>query len=706
MVPYDQPGMAIPTGVPTYPFQPLIDRWFKVFEAAKKDKQEKFDQWADEAMQFFDGPLNWMWKDAVERNKGETGHNGFLAESEGHMPRFQMSVNRLFEAVALFGPSLYHQNPTIAVTPRMRPTVGMDTFYATDQMAGQYLALAQNPVMSADPAIAGMIQQYVEQYNQVAQNETRSQQINQDHAKIIEFYANYLQNEGNKQAEARLAITEALVTGLGLLETVVDYPPGGGPKMPMSRYRCHKDLLIDPDACYWRDVTWIALRSVAPCNQVEKKFGLPLGSLKAQYSKKSSQAGQNQRSKQRDGNNKVVGKSHELIEYWEVYSKNGAGQNLKIGEKDKKPSEMFDQLGDYVYLAICKDHPFPFNVPPNMSGMMSMPGGLEPVMESTAWEAPYWDDHKADGGWPITRLCFYSKPGEVWPISPAKPCIAELRFVNWCMSFLADGVAAGSRTYVAMQKGAAENIKQQLVGGNGPFTLIELERISGMNINELVSFLQAPTFNSDIWNMVAQVNEQIDKRLGLTELLYGMSGRQIRSAAEASYRQGNVNIRPDDMASRVEDWLSLSATREIQALRWACDYEDVLPVLGEVGAHVFQTQILTQDVSSITRDFMYRVEAGTARKPNKDTKIAQLTDLSQYLLPAIMPLVNSGVYRPLNAFLEDLGNAMDFDPKPYLLGEEDRQVMIQNQMMQMMPPPADPQNSDNEEGDATEPAEN
>jgi len=38
MVPYDQPGMAIPTGVPTYPFQPLIDRWFKVFEAAKKDK--------------------------------------------------------------------------------------------------------------------------------------------------------------------------------------------------------------------------------------------------------------------------------------------------------------------------------------------------------------------------------------------------------------------------------------------------------------------------------------------------------------------------------------------------------------------------------------------------------------------------------------------------------------------------------------------
>jgi hypothetical protein len=402
---------------------------------------------------------------------------------------------------------------------------------------------------------------------------------------------------------------------------------------------------------------------------VEAKFGLPAGSLKGQYMKKSAQAGESMRNKTRDGNNKVVGKTHDLIEYWEVYSKNGAGQNLKINEKDRKAVPWVDELGDFVYLAICKECPYPLNAPAELTQMAMMPEGLEMVKEAMAWEAPYWDDHKADGGWPITRLCFYNKPAEIWPISPAKPCIAELRFVNWCMSFLADGVAAGSRIYVAMKKGAAENIRSQLSNGTGPFTTIELEAITGSNINELISFLKAPSFNVDIWNMVAQVNEQIDKRLGLTELMYGMSSRQMRSATEASNRQGSVSIRPDDMASRVEDWLSLSATREVQALRWACGYDDVLPILGEVGSHVFQTQILTRDVSSITRDFTYRVQAGSARKPNKDTKIAQLTDLSQYLLPTIMPMASAGVFGPLNAFLEDLGNAMDFDSTRYLLGE-------------------------------------
>ena len=145
----------------------------------------------------------------------------------------------------------------------------------------------------------------------------------------------------------------------------------------------------------------------------------------------------------------------------------------------------------------------------------------------------------------------------------------------------------------------------------------------------MISFLQAPNFSIDIWRMISEVNQAIDKRLGLTELLYGMSGRQMRSAAEAQYRQENINIRPDDMASRVEDWLSLTATREIQAMRYTAEFEDLAPIVGSTAASVFVQQILTDDVSRITRDFRYRVEAGTARKPNRDTQIAQLTDIGQ-----------------------------------------------------------------------------
>jgi hypothetical protein len=187
--------------------------------------------------------------------------------------------------------------------------------------------------------------------------------------------------------------------------------------------------------------------------------------------------------------------------------------------------------------------------------------------------------------------------------------------------------------------------------------------------------------------MVAQVNSQIDKSLALTELMYGQSTRQMRSAAEAQYRQQNINVRPDDMASRVEDWLSLTATREIQAIRFRSEEEDIVPVVGATAARVFAEQILTTDVSRITRDFRYRVEAGTARKPNKDTIISQLTDIGQYILTVIQQAMMSGVTGPYNAYMDALGRAMDIEVGQFLLGDEEQQMLIQ-----MNAPPPPPEN--------------
>lgn len=661
--------------VKRYPLEPICKRWKRVIEVAKKDRKDKFDRWADEAMNFFDGPTNWMWdsvRSAASGSRGQSagsGHSGFLS-SESNMPNFEMSVNRLFEAVAMFGPVLYHQNPTIAVTPRDKPEISIETFYGTNPEA--LSALDAVPAIQSglirDPQSISAVQSVIQNYEHVVEQDRKRQVIDEDHAYILEAISNYIQQEGSKQDEARLAISEAIITGLGLLEVRMEEPPAGGPKMARSRYRTNKDLLVDPDAMYWRDVTWIALRNVEPCNIVEEKFGLPKGSLKGKYAKKT--ASETNKGNKRNGDNKLAGVTHELVEYWEVYSKNGAGQNIKLNEKDESIDGL-EIFGDYVYLAICPECPYPLNLSPDVLGS----GDQELVLDSASWEVPFWDDHWSDGGWPIVRLTFHNKPGEIWPISMVKPCIGELRFINWCMSFIADKVSA-SNIYVGVAKEAAENIRQQLTGGRGPFTVLEVERISGKRLDEFISFLQTPTFSIDIWKMVAEVNEQIDKRLGLTELLYGMSGRQMRSAAEAQYRQQNINIRPDDMASRVEDWLSIAATREIQAMRFAATYEDVVPVLGPTAAQVFHEQILTDDVSRITRDFAFRVEAGTARKPNKDTQIAQLTDIGQYILPVIQKAMMAGVTRPFNAYMEAVGRAMDMGVDQFLLGEEEQQMLL------------------------------
>ena len=86
---------------------------------AKKRKHEHFGKYADEAMKFFDGAHDWMWKGEYAKAPG----GSLDKEAQGALPNFRMTVNRVFEAVALFGPVLYHRNPAIQVTPRMLPEI-------------------------------------------------------------------------------------------------------------------------------------------------------------------------------------------------------------------------------------------------------------------------------------------------------------------------------------------------------------------------------------------------------------------------------------------------------------------------------------------------------------------------------------------------------------------------------------------------------
>ena len=69
------------------------------------------------------------------------------------MPTFRMTVNRVFEAVALFGPVLYHRNPTVQVTPRMEPDI-----------APQALGITID-----DPALAPYLQKYEEQKETISE---------------------------------------------------------------------------------------------------------------------------------------------------------------------------------------------------------------------------------------------------------------------------------------------------------------------------------------------------------------------------------------------------------------------------------------------------------------------------------------------------------------------------------------------------------
>lgn len=641
----------------SHPLNSLVDQWRALIGRACEIKQKRFGKYADEARKFFNGGLDSMWDEQAAR-----GNGGFLDKQGGTLPNFRMVVNKPFEAVALFGPALYHQNPSIMVTARLAMDISPEAI----------------GISSQDPY--GM-----QEFQMLQMQEQMQQAVKHSCAQVKQTYLNWLQGETDKKTQSRRAITEAIVDGLGVLWTEMYTPPNSQIKMPRSVYVSQQDIVVDPDADYWEDVQWIARKCVHPVNLVEKKFGYEEGELKGTLESIGRQATMCTRSKGEQSRKRQEAVSYDLIEYWEIYSKNGMGDRLKSADKNQKYD--LSVFGDYCYLAVAHNIPFPLNLP--TSSLEQETG--EQLIQRAQWPVPYWTDACAGGGWPMSRLSFYENPKDVWPIGLFKPVIAELKFVNWCMSFLADKVASSSTTYVGILKDAAVSIQKQLAGEHSPFTIIELSNVLGKKLSECVEFLQAPQFQADIWTMVAAVMAEIDKRTGITELMHGLTTRQIRSAAEAEIKDQNISVRPDDMASKVEDWLTEVALREMQAARWYCEPQDVVGALGQMGAMVWQNSVMTQDIDAAVRDYDYRIEAGSSRKPNKANRIRQLNEFGQVVMPTFQALALGGMVGPFNAFMSDMAKAMDMDASGYMVelpqqqgpSPEEQQAQLEMEATQM-----------------------
>jgi hypothetical protein len=622
-----------------YPMRPVCLEWLAKIELAKQSKEERFGKYAREAMQFFDGAHDWMWDKKYSASPG-----GYL-EKGAQMPTFRMTVNRVFEIVALFGPALYWKNPNITVSPLVTP-----------EIAPEALGLDPNDLLQA------------QQYQFLQYQQETQKRIRQSHSAIYEHYLNWAIVEGDLKTQSRFAITEALVKGMSLTWIEVFQPKGSSLRYPRAVNVSVDDFVVDPDATCWEDVQWCARRCEHPVNLVEQMYGLPPGTLKGHKQSAASQATEKGKKEGKQGR----GSSFDLIEYWKIWSKNGFGQRLANRDNHQLDKHFqYEMFGDNCFVVVARDVPYPLNIPPQ-----ALAGDPEELVQMGQWPIPFWLDEGCGNGWPFSRLYFYDKPGSVWPISLIKPAIGEMRFINWCMSFLADKVAQSCTTYLGVLKSAAGDIQKQLadmrLGNNQtPFTLIELSETLGKPIDQLVKFLDAPDFQEHIWRMVAEVNQSIDKRIGLTELLYGLTGTQIRSATEADVKDQNLNIRPDDMASKTEDWLSETALKTMEAARWELTGDDMRGPVGDLGAYIWDTQILTGDVENVIRDFHFRVEAGSARKPNKNNKVRTLQEFAQVSLPVFQEMAMAGNVAPWNAYIQDWAKANDLDPSQYLLQPPD-----------------------------------
>jgi hypothetical protein len=613
--------------------------WLRKIELGLKHKRPFTDD-AREAMDFFDGPHNWFWKDDYSRN--EYGYNRSISP-----PGFRMQINRVFEAVKLFASVIYHRNPVREVTPKKFPSIPPEA-----------LGVDVN-----DPMMA-------QQYDQIMMEAGLRDSIRGVVSKLMSAYLNYTPNELNLKVHSRRVVDEAIIKGAGIWWTELVQDPGSGMRAVGSFADSVDNLVLDPDATEIEDIMWCARRCVHPIDVVAKQYNIDAEELrKSLEGKESIRADDGNFGARYSDDTKrglrQVGRTNDLITYWKIWSKTGFGDRLKGSPKDQRGS--FDSIGENAYIVVADGVPYPLNAPPAiLAEQVDEQTGLpQSLFRAVQWPIPFWAE---SAGWPFEMLSFHRKPNYVWPISHIKPGIPELRFLCWAFSFLAQRVAVSCETIIGVSKAADQDIKDQILSqSQGGFKIVELSEILGRSVSDVISVFQLPNATNEIWQVIDAVTTMLEKRLGLTELVYGMTNTQIRSATEASVRSEQISIRPDDMAECVENSMSNIARKEAMAARWLLTAEDVAPIVGPLGAMAWQAHVMPQEPIQIAREYDYRIESGSARKPNKATRAEQMSAALQNLGPVLSGLIGSGIVEPFNALITDWADSLDLDASPYLV---------------------------------------
>lgn len=640
------------------PLRPLVKAWINKITRALKFKTDKFQEDADESLKFYEcgkalHELMWNAKEAKAEEFLEDGAEGVPA------PLFRVVVGKVAELVQRFGPTIYHQNPTVAVEPKTLQIPDKEMLaIIPPEMIQQAQMAAQQQGQPFDPS------SLIPKDPEAAESTLV--------ARIMEYMLNYMQRENDKELHSRRMAEEALIKGWGVLWTEYKVPYPDGPKMIVSTFDTCDNIVFDPDAERREEALWVARRKWLPIWQVSEEWDIDEDFLEKQYGSAESV---NSQEEGRDNDNHQDrsrrGKTNDLMEVWYVYSKMGMGAKLSgIQDSLKDVEEYLDSFGDNVMLVLSKKVPYPLNLHHDkIEDVLTEPdeqeqeGKHDQNFMDVQWPIPFWEF----GAWPYSDLAFRESPNNPYPMPYIKPAMGHLKFINWAMSFLVNKLRISSTTMISCMKALEEEITQRMLSGKD-FRVIPInhELIPDGDISKAVHVFQMPPFQQDSYKVLEMEMDAFDKASGLTGLMYGDQGG-FRSAAEFKGKQANGTAPLEDMASRMEKTMALVARKEAMALRWLSKGKDVQAVIGKIGASLWDRFVATRDFASIAREFHYRIEAGSMQRPDKETQQANITQALQGWMPALQFALGHGDVEPINNLWQQWCDALQLKTSGPLL---------------------------------------
>lgn len=604
---------------------PLI--WLKNIQRAKTRRQKEFDEDAEKALAFYDGEHDWVFDKSTTGSSTSTSNSsGGKSTSENFAaPDFKMTVNRTFEFVSIMGPMIYNQNPTVRIEPRTYPEVP--------------------PEVWGNPMMAQMMGQ------QIQMDKSRDRVVCQ----LLSNYLNYIPNETAMLGHARKACDEALIKGMGVLFTEVYTPTGSKTKMVRATHVNTKNVYLDPDASCYEDLQWIAIECCEPVAQVEKDYGLPAGTLdKGNQESSFMSAAVDTELVSKHSRNKS--ETYDTMTYWKIYSKIGLG-SMDGWLQGEAASSLSAMVGEYVFLAVAPNVPYPINLHPDSLAELETDQmapnyqmSLEFLREKLSWQVPYY----LDDAWPIEFLSFYGSPGKLWPMSPLKPAFGEQYAIDWIYSMLISKLRVACRSILAVSADAPPDVMDILNNG-ADYQVVQLGKAGALD--KYIQQFSFDPFNKEIWSVLQGIEQNFSQRTGLLPMLYGAQGdRQVRTAAEGNALSNNLNIRPQHMKDCVENWFTRIFRRMALATRYHIKGVDIAPMMGPEYATLWDGLIANVDPDTMVREYQYRIEAGSTRKPNPDAQTANMEQAANTLLPQLFQAMamNPENAKPLNHLLESI----------------------------------------------------
>tara|TARA_B100001123_G_scaffold278975_1_gene310760 strand:+ start:2720 stop:4762 length:2043 start_codon:yes stop_codon:yes gene_type:complete len=568
----------------------IVQIWTDLIKAGVSLKDQRFSRDRKEILRFYAGDHGFIYDDAADSGWAKTEQWA------------QMTINLTFELIEIFGPILYQNNPIRTVTPR-----------GTSSLQE---ALAQ----------------------------------------VMEIYLNYTPVELDLKRESRSGINDALISGLGVMWTGLDRETG----LVGSFYESVTNIILDPDAPRMRDMWWVARKRVEPLWLVQRKYPETSQGLKGHKTSHHGKSSRLDSAAYDDSTRSQNASTQDLVVYYEIFSKMGIGVRTK--DVDEETKDAFSDDNDYVYLSICPGHNKPLAV--------------------ENWPAPLF----LDNAWFHSSLYWHLHPDQLWPIAPLKPAMGEQKAIDFLATFMMTKAKNASRDVIGVDPSIDENVVNQISAGRD-LEVVSMTGAQGRPINEVVSWLHHPGIPADLKETFKMLIELFEKRTGLQEILYGTTRVAERTAHAISVKDKNSRARIDDKAEVVEQWASEISRKEALLARFLLEPEEVERVVGRERVFGFKIEVsvdgqplnmqqardlseslaeywetlekaqealmtidpmvrmiapfaimnvvpvtaatvwrdtgVLDDSIDIVREFNYRIEAGSARKPDQEFRVEQ-----------------------------------------------------------------------------------